>query len=70
MTHALEDSLLDRLHEAAALGILRWSTDSEDPNREIWKSELAGEVLWVELIYVQRASGNSFERFAVEVSAF
>jgi hypothetical protein len=67
---ALEDSVLDRLHEAAARGILRWSTDTDDANREVWKSELAGESLRIELIYVKRASDDSFERFAVEVSAF
>ena len=61
---------MDRLHEAAARGILRWSTDTEDGNREIWKSELAGKELRVELIYVKRASGDAFERFAVEVLAF
>ncbi len=68
--YSLEDSLLDRLYEATARGILRWSTDHEDDNREIWKSELAGEELQVEIIYVMRASHDVYERFAVNVQAF
>src|SRR4051812_15850459 len=58
---------LEALHLATARNLVSWKRVPDD-DRDIFEAEVDGDVVRVELVYFQEASGQSFERVLARVT--